>query len=255
LNIDLSPSQAKKQKIIMAPNPPTVADLVATSCLIDFDGRNGVAHDNLYGRAGKASKRRKIAEELHSRNNITMEELGMHEVYLAQEVLSGIPPEGNIPGLPAWFAPAMAAAMGPINETLNDMKTEMNDMKTEMNDMKTEMNTRLNDMNTRLNDMNTRLINIEGTQAETNTRLNNINSSLFNIQARQNNLAVHQADDHLQPLQNADGNIPDHFPATYHALQSVTNAQRSVFLKFYGLPTNPAAAREHNLRKFLGIRP
>jgi hypothetical protein len=102
--------------------PPAVADPHANASLDDaYQG----GHVNAETRAARASKRRKTAETLHNNNSMTEQELGQQEVFHQQQVTSALPAGAAIPGAPAWFGPAMAAAMAaalaPINARLDNV--------------------------------------------------------------------------------------------------------------------------------------
>ena len=188
----------------MAANPPpAVADPHANASLdATYQGGHAIAEI----RAGRASKRRKLAEELYGHNGLTEQELGQQQVFYHQQVTSALPAGAAIPGAPAWFGPALAAAMAPI-------------------------------------------------MAPINAQLGNINAQLGNINARQENATVVNQTDALQPIRNAAGNVSPIFPATYGALNALTNVQRRDLLVFYGRPAAPASTREIRLKQLLGIRP
>jgi hypothetical protein len=98
--------------------PPAVADPHANASLDDaYQG----GHVNAETRAARASKRRKTAETLHNNNSVTEQELGQQEVFHQQQVTSALPAGAAIPGAPAWFGPAMAAALAPINARLDNV--------------------------------------------------------------------------------------------------------------------------------------
>ena len=105
----------------MAAIPP-VADLHANAALDDaYEG----GHANADIRAGRASKRRKLAEELYANRRLTDQELGQQQVFYQQQVTSALPQGAAIPGAPAWFGPAMAAALAPINGQLDNIAGQL----------------------------------------------------------------------------------------------------------------------------------
>jgi Protein of unknown function (DUF3294) len=102
--------------------PPAVADGNANASLNDaYQG----GHGNPHTRVGRSFKRRKTAEILHASNRITEQELGEQEVFHLQQATSALPPGAAIPGAPVWFGPAMAAALAPINVTLNNIDARL----------------------------------------------------------------------------------------------------------------------------------
>jgi hypothetical protein len=80
-------------------------------------------------------------------------------------------------------------------------------------------------------------------------------AALRNIEAKQENATVLAPDDHLQPIRNGAGNVAPNFPPTLGDLISLTNAQRSQLLLFYGRPANPLSTRDRRLKQLVGIRP
>lgn len=105
--------------------PPPVANGKADACLNDaYQG----GHLNPLTRVGRANKRRKTAEALRECNVITEQELGAQEVFLHQQATSALPPGAAIPGAPAWFGPAMAAALEPINGRLDTIDGKLDNI-------------------------------------------------------------------------------------------------------------------------------
>ena len=111
--------------VVMANNPPpAVGDPNANNTL---DHVFGMGHPNGSARVGRSSKRLKTAQDLHNAGTVTDQELGQQEVFHLQQTISNLPPGAAIPGAPAWFGQAMAAALAPINNTLvNIQARQMN---------------------------------------------------------------------------------------------------------------------------------
>lgn len=150
---------------------------------------------------------------------ISEQEFGEQVSFHHEEVRNAALPPGvaaavAAAGAPAWFAVAMAPIMAPITTQLTNMQGQLN--------------------------------NIEG-------QLTNMQGRLTNVEARQANAMVFSQGDALEPIRNAHGNVPPNFPATLQDLNSLTSAQRSQLLQFYGRPANPVANREFRLKQLLGI--
>ena len=78
-------------------------------------------------RACRSSKRLRMARALQSVGSITEAELGEHETFHASCAIAAGPPAlAAIPGLPGWFAPAMAASLAPMQGQLNSMQGQLN---------------------------------------------------------------------------------------------------------------------------------
>ena len=199
----------------MAAVPPAVANAHADALLDDvYQG----GHANLATQAGRASKRRKYAEELSAVGAVTDGELGEQQAFAQQQVTAALPPGAPIAGVPAWFGPALAAGMAPL---LNQMQQMQNQMQQMQNQMQNQMQ--------------------------------QVQLTLNNVQARQRNSQAMHAADPIHPIGNAAGNPPPNFPADVQALNNLNQGQRGNLLQFYGLPVNPVATRESRLRHYLGL--
>ena len=196
--------------------PPAVLDGNANDSLNDaYQG----GHESPHTRVGRSFKRRKTAEILHTSNRITEHELGEQEVFHLQQATSALPPGAAIPGAPEWFGPAMAAALVPINAAIVASNVAM-----------------------------------AAALVPINVTLNNIDARLVNIEARQANATVLSPAGMLHPIRNAVGNVAPNFPATLKDLISLTGAQQSQLLQFYGHAANPVATRDLRLKQLFGIR-
>jgi hypothetical protein len=90
-------------------------------------------------------------------NIITEQERGQQEIYHLQQTTSGLPPGAALPGAPAWFAPAIAAALAPINVRLDNMNVRLDNMQgalnNRLNKVQGALNNRLNNVQGTLNNM------------------------------------------------------------------------------------------------------
>ena len=106
----------------MAFNPPAVANASAQAALdlvVDV-GAAGPANV----RVTRSAKRKKIAEGLFQNGSITEAEYGDHEAFQARctAAATGVVAGG---GAPAWFGPALAAGLAPINAQLVNINAQL----------------------------------------------------------------------------------------------------------------------------------
>jgi tetrahydromethanopterin S-methyltransferase subunit G len=149
--------------------PPIVANAEAQAFLNEVEDIEGPPSV----RAARSSKRLGVARELHVVNGITEAELGEHEGFHIRCALHAAGPAvaveeaiANVPGVPPWFGPAMAAALQPVQAQLTAALQPIQ--------------AQLNVIDGRLDNIEGRLDNIEG-------RLDNIEGRLDNIEARMDN--------------------------------------------------------------------
>mmetsp|Transcript_38259 Transcript_38259/g.92560 ORF Transcript_38259/g.92560 Transcript_38259/m.92560 type:complete len:213 (+) Transcript_38259:138-776(+) len=182
-------------------------------------------------RIARAAKRTKIALEMLQIGVITEEEFGEHRAFEDAVTANAVgDPAIGVLAPPAWFAPAMAAALGPVTNRLDNMDN------------------RLDNMNNRLDNMDNRLDNM-------NDRLNNMDNRLQNIEARQKNAVANENMDPLHPLLNADGLEFPTFPRTLQMLQAMTGPQMTAFLNHYGIQGGGVnTVKLHRIKKFIGMR-
>ena len=76
--------------------------------------------------AGRAAKRCKRAGELNVDNSVTDPELGQQEAFRQQQVTAALPAGAAIPGAPAWFGPALAAGLAPLQANVNQINANVN---------------------------------------------------------------------------------------------------------------------------------
>lgn len=86
-------------------------------------------------------------------------------------------------------------------------------------------------------------------------QFNDMQNQLKDMQSIQRNAATFAPDHAIFPVRNAAGDLPVDFPNNRLELDSLTPAQLQNHLKFYGLPSAPAATRLKRLKMYLGIRP
>jgi hypothetical protein len=210
-------TRRRKEEICQMAAPPNVADAEAQAALnlmADVAGPPSV-------RAVRSSKRLRLAENLHQLNRITEGELGEHEGFHARCAFNaGGGPGAEEAGVPPWFGPAMAAALQPVQDHLNDLQGQLNNFEN----------------------------NIEA-------RMNNFEARVNNFESRQINSVASDAPDPLRELTNQAGVAFADFPDTLEDLNAMNGNQMRALLIHYGIaPGVTNIGKMQKIKKFIGMR-
>jgi hypothetical protein len=194
---------------------PPVANAVAAAALATAYGPPS-ARLTPQSRVVQAGKRLRAAVNAHGLGLISDAELGEQATFEHGCKARAQPPGVPIPEVPAWFGPAMAVTLAPVNATLATIDAQ--------------------------------LVIIDA-------KLVTIDARLANVTARQRNRVALLAGDPLVALHNAEGLAAPHFPETLGQLDHLTPAQLRGLLQHYGLPVGPANTQVVRFKQFIGIRP
>ncbi len=199
-------------------------------------------------RLGRSSKRLNVADSLRNAGIIDTPQHGI-EASNHMQIVIGLPGQGEEPGIAQ-----VLLALANTNEQMNVRFTEMtNQMNNRFNAATNQTNARFtamtNQMNARFTAMNNQI----------NDRFTAINNQFSNVRARQMNSVASEPDDPIMVIRrDGEGNqLPPAnlvYPATLHALNSLTPLQRRRLLQFYNQDPDPAATRLRRLKQHLGIR-
>jgi hypothetical protein len=170
---------------------------------------------------------------LHNDMSVNNDELAEAEIRAHAVISSHAQQQFPGAGAPAWFGPAMQAALAPLQNQMNVMQNQMNALQNQTNVLQNQM---------------------IGMQNQMNEMQNHMNFSERRNVARVYNSIVREENVPLQQLVDNNGVYPNGFPADAAALKHLSSAQVNVLLQAYGIATHGTLPqRKKRLANFIGF--
>lgn len=180
--------------------------------------------------AGRAHKRLRTVETLYECGAISTQELGRSAMDEANAVAAAI---GVPVDAPNWVRDLTAQVQG-IAAQVGGIEAQVRDLAV-------------------LRRQVADLAVLPRQVADLSAQVGGLSAQVGGIAARQQNSFVTEPSDRLSPVRGPDGELPDRFPATLHALNGLPVRDLRALLRFYGLNERPAATRLRRLKKIIGV--